>query len=73
MKETTGVQVELEGNALKLIIEEQAKYVSKKNFIGKGRLINILLAELYERRIMNTIVPALPMDKKQWKQYLKTK
>ncbi len=62
-----GVQVDLEGKALDLINQEQ-----KKNpRIGKARYINILLTELYERRIFDTIVEPTPLSNKNWKKFLK--
>jgi len=72
MAKSVGVQVGLEGNALKLINKEQAKRAQDGVPVGKARLINILLSELYDRRIFDTLVKPRPMDNKTWKKFLKT-
>lgn len=44
------VDVSLEGKALELVLEEQAKLVKNKTPKGKQKVINMLLTELYQRR-----------------------
>jgi hypothetical protein len=65
------VQVYLQDKAKEVVLDEQAKYAKKGKRMGKERLINLLLAELYERRIYDSI--ATPMTNKQWRKFLKTK
>lgn len=56
-KEVLTTQVTLEGNALKIVREEQKTYAKKSSVIGnkapfgKNRIINMLLCELYKSRL----------------------
>ena len=67
------VQVNLEGKASEIILSEQSKYVKQGKTMGKERLINVLLTELYERRLRDTIDPPKPLSNKDWKKLLKAK
>ena len=73
MAKSISTQVKLEGNALALVLNEQARRVNDGKDTGKSRLINILLSELYERRIFDTIVEPTPLNNKNWKKYVKKK
>ncbi len=69
------VDIDLKDKALDLVISEQKKYLDKKpsKIIGKERLVNILLAELYERRILDTIIEPHVLTSKEWQLFLKKK
>lgn len=70
-KESVGVQVKLEGNALKIVLFEQSKRDGHNKITGKARMINILLCELFDRRLKDSVVPPTPMNNKTWKKFLK--
>ena len=67
------VDVNLEGKAKDLVLGEQQERMKGGRLIGKERLINMLLTELYEVRLRNSIVTPTPMSQKEWKKYLKAK
>jgi len=73
LQEIMKVQFNLEGNALRFVQAEQLKRDEEGRITGKGRLINILLSELYERRLKDTIVAPTPVTNKKWKKLLKAK
>lgn len=67
------VDVSLEGKALEIVLEEQARLVKKKTPRGKQKVINMLLTELYERRIYDSIAGSTtPLSNSQWKKFLKS-
>ena len=66
------VDCDLQGKALEIVLSEQSMLIKKKTPRGKERVINLLLTELYERRLKDTIAPPPPLNNKQWKKYLKT-
>ncbi len=49
-KESVSLTVKLEGDALKLVLEDQAKYEAEKppRTVGKNIIINKRLCELYK-------------------------
>ncbi len=67
------VDVSLEGKAKEIVLSEQASLVKKGTPRGKERVIIMLLQELYERRILDTIRELPPMSNKDWNKYLKVK
>jgi hypothetical protein len=52
-KKRLEVRVKLENKGLILVREEQVKYKKKKQIRGKNKIVNILLAELYDLRLVD--------------------
>lgn len=67
------VDVDLTDKAKDIVLSEQALYVERGTPRGKERIIIILLSELYERRLKDSISPPPPMSNTVWKKYIKTK
>ncbi len=65
------VDCNLQDKALEIVLSEQSKYSKKGKIIGKERLINVLLAELHERRILDAIIEPHLITNAEWKKFLK--
>lgn len=65
-------KVILNDKASDIVIEEQAKYAKKGTVMGRARIIYLLLIELSERRLLDSINPPNPLSNENWNKYLKT-